>query len=181
MVQNKEDEDKPLTNGEILEEDCEKVKKENLEIELNGHESECEESDDDDYLDHLLMLPPLDKDTADRNRALISKSLLDFCTAIESKKEYQKIKLELLLNSEPIETKQKEITPHIEQKPTSVTKEESPQPIVFKRPNEVNKEAVAELRRQSIRLKKAQFGKLLNKPDHRTLVYYIYHRFSSRT
>lgn len=164
MVQNKEVEDKPLTNGEIAEEDCEKVRKENLESELNGHESDCEESDDDDYLDHLLMLPPLDKNTSERNNALISKSLLDFCTAIESRKEYQKIKQELLMSSSLTECKQEERTFHVKEEQNLNIDEESPPPVAViestetELSNEVSQEHVVELRRQSIRLKKAQFG-----------------------
>ena len=161
MVQNKEVEDKPLTNGEIKTEDCEKEKKENLQSELNGHESDCEESDDDDYLDHLLMLPSLDNNTYDRNKALISKSLLDFCTAIESRKEYQKIKQELLLNSTN-EYKQEEKTLEDKEELNLEIKEESPPPEITIEPNEVNQEQIietkVEIRRQSIRLKKAQFG-----------------------
>lgn len=161
MVQNKEVEDKPLTNGEIVHEDCEKEKKETLETELNGHDSDCEESDDDDYLDHLLMVPPLNRDTPERNKALISKSLLDFCTAIENRKEYQKIKQELLLSSVPIEYKQEEKTLEVKDESILEIKKESPlpEPIVEPvEPIEVIQETVAEFRRQSIRLKKAQFG-----------------------
>lgn len=162
MVQNKEIEEKVLTNGIV-------VKKENEEAtqseKTNGFASESEESDDDDYLDHLLMLPRLDVDTSQRNKHLVSKTLLDFCTAIENRKEYQKIKQELLLSSVPIECKQEveEALPVVvEEAPIANVKEESPQPQDESKPEiEVTQEtdAVPECRRQSIRLKKAQFGK----------------------
>lgn len=164
MVQNKEIEDKLLTNGEIKVENSEKEENGDLELKLNGHISEDEESDEDDYLDHLLMLPPLDRDPTNRNKALISKTLLDFCAAIENRKEYQKIKQELLQNCVPIECKQEEKTTQVE--PLVVEelilngKAESPPPAVETEPIEVNEEEVAEIRRQSIRLKKATFGEL---------------------
>lgn len=159
MVQNKEIEEKKLTNGvhEI-------VKEENGEIEkLNGDESDGEESEEDDYLDHLLMVPPLNRDGPFRNRDLVSKSLLDFCTAIESRKEYPKMKQELLMNSMPIESKQEEEKIVEDNEPVLNGKEDSPplqmSPIKVIDTIEVNEAEVPEIRRQSIRLKKAQFGK----------------------
>lgn len=65
---------------------------------LNGKLNESEEltSDEDDYLRHLLVVPSLDRNVSSRNTSLITESLLSFYTAIESKKEYSKIKQELM-------------------------------------------------------------------------------------
>jgi hypothetical protein len=160
MVQNKEIEEKKLTNGVH-----EVVKEENgVEEKSNGDVSDGEESEEDDYLDHLLVVPPLDRDAPFRNKDLVSKTLLDFCTAIESRKEYPKIKQELMLNCVPIETQQEE-EEKIEEdnEPILNGKEDSPplqmSPIKVKDTIEVTDAEVPEIRRQSIRLKKAQFGK----------------------
>lgn len=152
-MQQTEDEEKPIANGEIKTEEL--TNGEN--VELNGHESECEESDDDDYLDHLLMLPLLDGDFSNRNKNLVSRSLLDLCTAIESRKEYQKIKQELLLNSA---TKQcgEEETPTLDENTPNLNMKIETRP-----PDEVTHETapdVPETRRHSIRLKRALFGEL---------------------
>jgi hypothetical protein len=134
------------------------VKKvENGETEkMNGDASDGEESEEDDYLDHLLMLPPPERDDPLRNKDLVSKTLLDFCFAIESRKEYPKIKQELLMNCVPSECKQEE---EVKEEVSEV--EEPPplqaSPIKIVDVIEVNEE-VPEIRRQSIRLKKAQFG-----------------------
>jgi hypothetical protein len=152
MVQNKEIDEKKLTNG------VHEVKKvENGEAEkMNGDASDGEESEEDDYLDHLLMLPPPERDDPLRNKDLVSKTLLDFCFAIESRKEYPKIKQELLMNCVPSECKQevevKEEVSEVEEPPPL-----QPSPIKIVDVIEVNEE-VPEIRRQSIRLKKAQFG-----------------------
>lgn len=156
MVQNKETEEKVLTNGDI--------KKETTPEPMNGDASDYEESDDDDYLDHLLMLPPLNTDPTTRNKDLVSKTLFDFITAIENRKEYQKIRQELLLDCAPTEEKdEKEDAVKVEEiVEVMVNGKESPEPEVETNELiEVNVEEVPELgRRQSIRLKKAQFGEL---------------------
>lgn len=162
MVQNKDTEEKVLTNGEI---EGESVEKEEAyqNGKLNGHESDYEESDDDDYLDHLLMVPRLDTDLTDRNKNLVLSSLLDFCSAIEGRKEYQKIKQELLANCEPLEFKQEEEQLPIVETPNLIVDEEPPVHEAELIENEVTteevKRVVPELRRQSIRLNKAKFGK----------------------
>lgn len=159
MVQNKEIEEKKLTNG------VHEVKKEEngVEEKMNGDASDGEESEEDDYLDYLLMVPPLDRHAPFRNKDLVSKSLLDFCTAIESRKEYPKIKQELLMNCVPTVDKQEDEKIVEENEPILSTKEDSPpllpSPIKKIDTIEVNEEEVPEYRRQSIRLKKAQFGK----------------------
>lgn len=161
MVQNKEIEEKVLTNGEIKGESSEKEEA-YQNGKLNGHESDYEDSDDDDYLDHLLMVPPLDADVTDRNKNLVLSSLLDFCSAIEGRKEYQKIKQELLANCEPSESEQEEKQLPVEENTNLNGKEESPIPEAEPPVNEVIEEEVKrvpELRRQSIRLNKAKFGK----------------------
>lgn len=167
MVQNKEVDGKALTNGEIKKEDCESEKT-NGEVKLNGDRSEYDESDDDDYLDHLLMVPPIDANTSNRNKHLVSKTLLDFCLAIESRKEYQKIRQELLQNCVPIECKHEE--QKIEPNEDSILNGKveiveanlnETLPEIETEPNEVNhtvEQEVPEIRRQSIRLKKAMFG-----------------------
>lgn len=165
MVQNKETDGKVLTNGEIkLEENGTTPQSEKT----NGFASDSEESDDDDYLDHLLMLPRLDVYSSDRNRHLVSKTLLDFCTAIENHKGYQKIKQELLVNCPQDECKQEPIEPHEEETPILNGTESPPLPAETSTAIEVSEEVaevaeedvVPEIRRQSIRLKKAQFGKV---------------------
>jgi hypothetical protein len=164
MVQNKDIEEKPLVNGEIKKE--ENGISENGKTNGNGDLSDYEESDDDDYLDHLLMLPPLDNDPSNRNRSLVSKTLLDFCSAIESRKEYAKIKQELLMNCVPMECKQEDEKVVLDNEPIVNGVEEPPTPpqIEVSKEIEVKPElddaSVPDIRRQSIRLKKAQFGEL---------------------
>lgn len=148
-----------LTNGVH-----EVAKDENgVEEKLNGDVSDGEESEEDDYLDHLLMVPPLDRDGVSRNKDLVSKTLLDFCTAIENRKEYAKIKQELLMNCVPIECKQEEEKVVEDNEPLLNGEEDTPplqlSPIKVVDAIEVNEAEVPEIRRQSIRLKKAQFGK----------------------
>lgn len=158
MVQNKEVEEKtPITNGEVKQENCEES-----EPKINGHHSEDEDSDEDDWLDHLLMVPRLDVSEPDRNKHLVTKTLLDFCSAIENRKEYQKIKQELLLNSVPTEPKQDESPPPVEEEVKENGVEEPPPTTVDVTLIEVKLEEVEpvpETRRQSIRLNKAKFGK----------------------
>jgi hypothetical protein len=157
MVQNKEGEEKtPITNGEDKKEDCEESKPK-----INGHHSDYEDSDEDDWLDHLLMVPRLDVSEPDRNKHLVSKTLLDFCSAIENRKEYQKIKQELLQNSVPIEPEKDESPPSEKEEPKENGIEAPSLPILEILPIEVKieVEAVPETRRQSIRLNKAKFGK----------------------
>lgn len=161
MVQNTDIEEKVITNGVVKTEENEEATQ---SAKTNGFASDSDESDEDDYLDHLLMLPRLDVNTSDRNKHLVSKTLLDFCTAIENRKEYQKIKQELLMNVVPIECKQEadEVPVIVSDVEQIMNGNESPPPQIES--NEVNEvipetEAVPECRRQSIRLKKAQFGK----------------------
>lgn len=151
MVQNKEIDEKKLTNG------VHEVKKvENGETEKINGDASGEESEEDDYLDHLLMVSPPDRDNPHRNKDLVTKTLFDFCFAIESRKEYPKIKQELLMNCVPIEVKQEV---EVKEEVLEVVEPPQPQlsPIKVVDVIEVNEE-VPEIRRQSIRLKKAQFG-----------------------
>jgi hypothetical protein len=154
MVMVKEIDEKKLTNG------VHEVKKvENGEAEkMNGDASEGEESEEDDYLDHLLLVTPPDRDNPQLNKDLVTKTLFDFCFAIESRKEYPKIKQELLMNCVPNEVEQEK---EVEQEVVKVDPPPQPQasPIKAVDAIEVNEE-VPEIRRQSIRLKKAQFGEL---------------------
>lgn len=178
MVQNKEVEEKtPTTNGDAKQEDCVEAKPK-----INGHHSEYEDSEEDDWLDHLLMLPRLDVNTSDRNKSLVSKTLLDFCSAIENRKEYQKIKQELMLNSVPIETKQEEIIPPDVEEVEVKEKEESPPPTAEIVPIEVKieEEAAPETRRQSIRLNKAKFGKNRSELNLVTVLIVVLVHFSTR-
>jgi hypothetical protein len=66
----------------------------------NDPEEGIEESEDeDDYLDYLLVVPSLDKSVKNRNMSLISESLMNFFTTIESRKGLsQKIKEEIIDN-----------------------------------------------------------------------------------
>lgn len=192
MVQNKEEEVKMLVNGEIR-------KEENGETKTNENASVDEDSEDeDDYLDYLLMVPPLDNYSNDRNKGLVSKTLLDLCSAIESRKEYPKIRQELLLQNScvpkieetpeiPEIVKEKDteddqhpkiahITEDISEPPQQnllngdVKKEDSPSTSTSTEDdtstsqecndqNDDDMKIVPEVRRQSVRLKKAEFGK----------------------
>jgi len=170
MVQNKEIEEKVAsTNGEVTKENGEHSKEEKL----NGatHESDYEDSDDDDWLDHLLMLPPLDVDMSDRNKNLVSKTLQDFCSAIENRKDILKIKQELKLNFDTTEVKEEETNQPVVVEVELNGKDESRPPSVTIEENEVKPVASIEvpeeevkIRRQSIRLNKAKFGELKD-PD----------------
>ncbi|CAG9802242.1 unnamed protein product [Chironomus riparius] len=91
MVQNKEIKKQTLKvvkNGDAHEET----------LLLNGKLNENEEhsESEDDYMEHLLVVPSLDKNVANRNMNLVSESLLGFYSAIENRKEYPKIKQELM-------------------------------------------------------------------------------------
>lgn len=186
MVQGKEGEgEKVLVNGDVK-------KEENGEIKTNENASVNEESDDDDYLDYLLMVPPLDNYSDDRNKCLVSRTLLDFCSALESRKEYPKIRQELLMqsntvpkqeNKEPIVEEQKDVKEEIVEDNLVKIEELPPETIIIKETVLVNGNGDCEeeptstgeeddertiqengckrvpgVRRQSVRLKKAQFG-----------------------
>jgi hypothetical protein len=88
MVQNKEINKDTLTNGEATE---------TLVPKLNGvHTSSDYSEDEDDYLNYLLVVPSLDKNVSSRNMNLITESLSNFYATIESKKEYPRIREELM-------------------------------------------------------------------------------------
>lgn len=174
MVQHKEDEEKSIANGEIKTEVCESEITNGENVKINGHASEGEESDDDDYLDHLLMLPPLDGDFTNRNKNLVSKTLLDLCTAIESRKEYHKIRRELLLDSAPIDSK-KDVKPDLDLGPPNLNANaEITIPTTTVDPNEVSQEneyKVPETRRHSVRLRRAIIGELQTKIRQRAFIH----------
>jgi hypothetical protein len=93
MVQNKDIDTETSLNGN------EEVKEEHTKIKTNGNLSEediSDAEDEEDYTKHLLILPTLEKAVAERNTSLISQQLFNFYTAIENRKEYQKIKQGLL-------------------------------------------------------------------------------------
>ncbi|XP_070506421.1 zinc finger protein draculin-like [Chironomus tepperi] len=110
MVQNKEIKKETLKivkNGDAHEE----------ALILNGKLNESEEhsESEDDFMEHLLVVPSLDKNVAIRNRNLVSESLLGFYSAIENRKEYAKIKQELMGDLVPIKN-EKENVPIVEEK-----------------------------------------------------------------
>ncbi|KAG5684519.1 hypothetical protein PVAND_013748 [Polypedilum vanderplanki] len=122
MVQNKDN--NKLNKGKITNGD---LKEETLEIpKLNGVHSETNDysEDEDDYLEHLLIVPSLDKNVSNRNMTLISESLSNFYTTIENRKEYPRIKQELMgeLNV-PIKEKSVEKDVKIEEKDLQIVAE----------------------------------------------------------
>lgn len=161
MVQNKDikkEKHEIMKNGDAHEET----------LLLNGkmNEKEDKSEDEDDYLNHLLVVPSLDRNVSSRNMNLISESLLGFYTAIESRKEYEKIKQELMGDLVPIK---QEITeqPAVELKLTNIqpihkTKiEEIEEPINLndnEQQIEVNKQDL-EVRKFTIFFPRARFGK----------------------
>lgn len=178
MVQSKGEEAKVLVNGDVK-------KEENGEIKTNENVSVDEDSDDDDYLDYLLMVPTTDDCSEDRNASLVSRTLMDLCTAIESRKEYPKIRQELLqqCNSVPkqeivVETVQEQEKEKIDEdslvkiEDEPIVQIEEPavlvnghgdckdEPVSTGDEEEEQEEngRVPGSRRQSVRLKKAQFG-----------------------
>lgn len=103
MVQNKDIEEEKVTNGVKDEEAL------GLKLTNGNHEPEEESDEEDDYLKYLLVVPSLDHSVEDRNMSLISQSLMNFYTTIESRKEYYKIKQELMENHVPSERKEDKI------------------------------------------------------------------------
>lgn len=96
MVQNKEIDKQTLTNGGSSEEKTPIVVTPKINGTLNEEEEEEFSEDEDDYLQYLLTVPSLDKNVSCRNMNLITESLSNFYSAIEGRKEYQKIKEELM-------------------------------------------------------------------------------------
>jgi hypothetical protein len=159
MVQNKEiqkETRKIVKNGDAHDET----------LLLNGKLNENEENSEseDDYMQHLLVVPSLHKNVANRNMNLVSESLLGFYAAIESRKEYPKIKQELMGDLVPIKT-EKEDEPILEDK---LIKNDETQPataeLVLKyeveqdQKIEVNNDKFA-VRKFTIIFPKARFGK----------------------
>ena len=156
MVQNKEikkEMHKVVKNGDAHEET----------LLLNGKLNENEENSEseDDYLEHLLVVPSLDKNVANRNMNLVSESLLGFYSAIENRKEYPKIKQELMGDLVPIKCEKQE-EPIVEEKlinnddiqlKIEEVNDEKDQKI------EVNEEDIYAVRKISITFHKARFGK----------------------
>lgn len=94
MVQHKELKKETIENGEVKDEALGCLNKSTNGI--NNESYEDSEEEEDDYLKYLTVLPSLDESIENRNMSLISQSLLNFYTAIESRKEYNRIKQELM-------------------------------------------------------------------------------------
>lgn len=186
MVQHKEDEEKVQVNGEVKN-----VENGETKTNENASDEADEDSDDDDYLDYLLMVPTLDNYSNDRNKCLVSKTLLDLCSAIESRKEYPKIRQELMMLNNCVpkaEEKVDEIKEEKEDEHPKIVEEISEPQICITNGDDVDvdvrvkedtpttststeddttststsqesEKIVPEGRRQSVRLKKAEFGK----------------------
>jgi hypothetical protein len=135
MVQNKEIDKEKLVNGkndEKVDALCTNTKKLNgASGVLNEMDEHSEEEDEDDYLQYLLVVPSLDRNVSNRNVSLISESLASICTAIENRKEYAKIKQELmadrLMSIVNKDEKNIELKPEIE--PSEIIKTEPDTPI----------------------------------------------------
>lgn len=156
MVQNKDIDEETIVNGE---------KKETLNAtKLNGvsHEMNEHSEDEDDYLQYLLVVPSLDRNVSNRNMSLISDSLSSFYTAIESRKEYPKIKQELMGNYVPDECMEVD-SPEIKLEEPIVNEIKVEVDIKIEveqqeNQNEVNDEETIETKNFSLQLYKARLG-----------------------
>lgn len=157
MVQNKDLQEGKVKNGVKDEIDSSVVLTNGIHDE-SGDVSE----EEDDYLQYLTVVPSLDKSVEDRNMNLISQSLAHFYSAIESRKEYQKIKKELMGSYVPRESKKEEtiqetIVNKLEGK--DVIKSELEVVEVSEQNNEVtNEEGAIETKNFSLQLLKARLG-----------------------
>lgn len=163
MVQNKEikkNAQKIVKNGDAHEET----------LLLNGklNENEVHSESEDDYMEHLLIVPSLDKNVANRNMNLVSESLLSFYSAIESRKEYAKIKQELMGDLVSIKN-EKEVEPVVEEKLINIDKSQlKEEEVKIKLDDEivpeieVNGVDMYAVRKFSITVHKARFGKSKN-------------------
>lgn len=106
MVQNKQvEKEKIVENGE----NDALGSQEKLTNGLDEEDEMFEESEEeDDYLQYLTVVPTLDKSVENRNMSLIAESLMNFYTAIESRKEYPRIKQELMESYVPNDCKKEE-------------------------------------------------------------------------
>ena len=175
MVQNKEivkETRKVVKNGDAHEET----------LLLNGKLNENEEQSDseDDYMEHLLVVPSLHKNVANRNMNLVSESLLSFYTAIESRKEYAKIKQELMGDLVPIKS-EKEDEPIVEEilinndKSQLETSEVDVKLEYEKDPEiEVSNDDKFAVRKFTIIFPKARFGKSITSLFHTKINLYPY-------
>lgn len=160
MVQNKEikkEAQKIVKNGDAHEET----------LLLNGklNENEVHSESEDDYMEHLLFVPSLNKNVANRNMNLVSESLLSFYSAIESRKEYAKIKQELMGDLVPIKN-EKEVEPVVEEKLINDDKSQlKAEEVEVKLDDEIDQKIgvsgvdMYAVRKFSITFHKARFGK----------------------
>lgn len=105
MVQNKElEKEKPIENGEN------DALGSPSKITNGIHEDESfeESEEEDDFLQYLTVVPTLDKSVEDRNMSLIAESLINFYTAIEKNRNYERIKQELMETYVPNDCKKVE-------------------------------------------------------------------------
>jgi hypothetical protein len=159
MVQNKDlEKEKVVENGDNCTLGSEAI--------INGideDETFEESEEEDDYLQYLTVVPTLDKSVENRNMSLIAQSLMNFYTAIESRKEYQKIKQALMKSYVPNVIQKQEETKEIvniklEVEETIVCEQQESEQIKI---NEVTKvEREAETRKLILQLHKAPFGKI---------------------
>lgn len=164
-MQNKQLEKEKTTENDENGEDDATLGSENNKITNGIHEEDetFEESEEeDDYLQYLTIVPSLDRNVENRNMSLIAESLMNFYTAIESKKEYPRMKQELMDSYVPNDCK-KEVEIH----ETIEAKIEIEEAIIsdhqeFEQNNEVTKveyEAEAiQTKKLILQLHKAPFG-----------------------
>ena len=155
MVQNKDLEEEKGVNGIKDEIDL-------SVITTNGNnELEEDSEEEDDYLKYLIVVPSLDKSVEGRNMSLISQSLSQFYAAIENRKEYHKIKKELMGSYVPRVTKKEEQIQETIVNKLEVTDEIKTE-LDVEQINEVttsNEEGTIETKNFSLQLLKARLGK----------------------
>lgn len=162
MVQNKELEKEKVTENGVVDESLGSQKF------TNGiHEDETfeESEEEDDYMQYLTIVPTLDKSVENRNMNLIAQSLMNFYTAIESRKEYQRIKQELMQDYVPNNSRknddiQEKVEVKLEVKEAINSKPEDCEPV-----NEVTKAECKSDEKGGKQLQllihKAPFGKII--------------------
>lgn len=159
MVQNKQLAKDTMENGDEIEEALGSTSKL-----LNGtHDEASEESEEeDDYLQYLTVVPQLDASVEGRNMSLISQSLLNFYTAIQSRKEYPRIKQELMESYVPNDCKDDGKLQETLEVKLEETEAINSDPPKIEQINEVTQEYEAEAietKQCTLRIHKAPFGK----------------------
>lgn len=177
MVQNKDLVEEKGLNGIKDEVDL------SVGITNGNHEPEEESEEEDDYLKYLTVVPSLDKSVEGRNMSLISQSLSQFYAAIEGRKEYHKIKKELMGSYVPRETKKVEQIQETIVNKLELNDEIKTELDVVEQINEVTTTSIEEgaigTKNFSLQLLKARLGKSILK--NLLLNFHCFHIFSPRT